>query len=78
MKHLTVNVVLSCLVGSWIMAFVPTHTAEVTTEKLPEAIKREIDFDIDIDPIFQKHCYACHGDYRPLYKPSPVHDQVRI
>ena len=62
MKHFAVNVALCCLVGSWIMAFIPTVTAEVTPEKLPEAIKREVDFDIDIDPIFQKHCYACHGE----------------
>ena len=36
--------------------------ADVATDKLPAAVDREIDFDADIEPIFQKRCYACHGD----------------
>ncbi len=29
---------------------------------MPPPANREIDFMRDVDPIFQQHCYACHGD----------------
>ena len=38
------------------------RAADVATDKLPPAADREINFDADIEPIFQKRCYACHGD----------------
>ncbi len=36
--------------------------ADIAIDELPPAADREIDFDADIEPIFQKRCYACHGD----------------
>ncbi len=32
------------------------------TSSLPPPIERKIDFMADVDPIFVKHCYMCHGD----------------
>ena len=32
------------------------------TPQLPPVADREIDFLRDVDPIFQQHCYMCHGD----------------
>jgi mono/diheme cytochrome c family protein len=32
------------------------------TSKLPESAKRQVEFVKDIQPIFEKHCYSCHGE----------------
>ena len=38
--------------------------AEVDPAKLPPAVTNKIDFVKDIQPIFEKHCYKCHGGER--------------
>jgi mono/diheme cytochrome c family protein len=34
---------------------------EIQAAKLPPAVSRPVDFVTDIQPIFQAHCFKCHG-----------------
>ncbi len=38
------------------------RTATAAASELPPAADIEADFARDIEPIFQKHCYSCHGE----------------
>src|SRR5581483_8027395 len=40
-------------------------SAEVDASKLPPAAGKKIDFIQEIQPIFEKSCYRCHGPERP-------------
>lgn len=42
------------------MLAVPCFSADPAD--LPPPVSREINFMADVDPIFVKHCYMCHGD----------------
>ena len=44
------------LISGWL----PIWSADPS--KLPPAADSKIDFMRDVDPIFQQHCYMCHGD----------------
>lgn len=35
--------------------------AAVDVSTLPPAVTRTVDFAVDIQPVFVKHCYSCHG-----------------
>ncbi len=39
-------------------------TGHAAPPRLPPALKRSVDFDKDIRPIFARHCLACHGPKR--------------
>ena len=43
------------------LAVTTGHTAP---PDLPPAVKRQINFDRDVRPIFVKHCFSCHGPKR--------------
>jgi len=51
----------SCLFITATLAAAPP-AAPVDVSKLPPAAAREISFLDDVDPIFEKRCYMCHGD----------------
>ena len=38
-----------------------TASTEAAVAKLPSPVDRKIDFVKDVQPLFAKHCYACHG-----------------
>ncbi len=43
--------------------------ADVDISKLPPAVaKKDVTFDKDIKPIFEKACFKCHGDEKPKVK----------
>src|SRR5687767_5584721 len=35
--------------------------AAVDSTKLPPSVSKPIDFEKEIQPIFARHCYSCHG-----------------
>ena len=47
--------------GVAIVATVCDSFAAIDPAKLPPAATRPINFEEDIQPIFAKHCYSCHG-----------------
>lgn len=49
------------LVDAMMLAIVATTLTAAEPEKLPPAAKEKVDFDKHIKPIFEKHCYGCHG-----------------
>src|SRR5436305_1754500 len=52
----------TCLIAlSSIANFLFTAGAAVDASKLPPPVDRKIDFTKDIQPIFENHCYDCHG-----------------
>ena len=51
-RKLSTAIVLFTVLGAF---------AAVDVSKLPPAASRTVDFAKDIQPIFSKHCYSCHG-----------------
>src|SRR5688572_21695120 len=45
-----------CAVGA-----VTKALAEEAAKKLPPPASRQVDFAADIQPLFQKNCFSCHG-----------------
>src|SRR5690349_16148478 len=48
----------SCIV---LWAVVGAVSAAIDPAKLPPAATRTVDFGREVQPIFAKHCYPCHG-----------------
>ncbi|RPI76350.1 MAG: hypothetical protein EHM42_14815, partial [Planctomycetaceae bacterium] len=46
-------------------AFV-VHAEDPAAERLPAAVTRQVDFNADIRPIFEKFCLSCHGTDKQL------------
>src|SRR5262245_29412609 len=41
----------------------PTNAAMPESQpRLPPAAAKQVDFVRDIQPLFEKHCYSCHGE----------------
>ena len=54
------------LIASLLLAAFPARAAQpaapgLNTSALPAAASGPIDFVQDIEPLFTKHCYGCHG-----------------
>lgn len=49
----------------WAAGFLPAAAADVDVSKLPPLSAKKIDFDADVRPLFENHCYRCHGLERP-------------
>src|SRR5256885_15580722 len=52
------NLIFFCAVG---LVSVDIHAASVDVSKLPPAATRPVDFNKDIQPIFEATCLNCHG-----------------
>lgn len=50
--------------STWILTTAVTTAADIDISKLPAAATREIDFNRDVQPLFQRSCYECHGPKR--------------
>lgn len=57
-RHLTAFLLLTTIAAAF--------AAEPTTDKLPAAAARPVDFTSDIRPIFEKFCLSCHGTDKQL------------
>ena len=44
------------------IVFVSVCLPLLSAADLPEPFNGKVDFDLHVDPIFQRKCYACHGD----------------
>jgi len=44
-----------------VAAVLPIFTFSLTAQELPPAAERTVDFQSDVQPLFEQRCYACHG-----------------
>src|SRR5262245_44984992 len=44
-----------------LLLLIPSGGAAEPISPLPPAATRDVDFAKDIQPLFQKNCYSCHG-----------------
>ena len=45
----------------FVIAFALTNSSLFFADDLPTALDRQVDFAGDVQPIFSKHCWSCHG-----------------
>src|SRR5207245_2024399 len=48
-----------------VLAWASARAAEMDESKLPPVATVQVDFDRDIQPLFENRCYRCHGPERP-------------
>ncbi len=56
---------ISCVLLACLCPVLPSFAGPVHEEKLPSPAKQTIDFNRDIQPIFEQSCYKCHGSEKP-------------